>query len=172
MQSKLWRLAAIAIVGTSLSACSTMSNMTGKVAQTWDNTWSSLTSKSPSKTAAQTASVAAAPLSAGLKASQESGPWQGLYSLDGDTARFQECASGQIIAVLPEGDSVLLEQAYLNTRSNAGASMLAEVQGRVVERPVSDPVQAQQGRKMLALRVERFVSLSSKSTCANGKGSW
>jgi hypothetical protein len=112
------------------------------------------------------------PVSAGLKPSQESGRWQGLYSLDGETARFQECESGQIIGVLPEGDSVLLEQAYLNTRSSATIAMLAEVQGRVVERAVADPVLARQGRKMLALRVERFVALSSQAACRNAKANW
>ena len=95
-----------------------------------------------------------------------------MYSLDGETARFQECESGQIISVLPEGDSVLLEQAYLNTRSSATIAMLAEVQGRVVERAVADPVLARQGRKMLALRVERFVALSSQAACRNAKANW
>ena len=174
MQSKLWRLAVSAVVVTSLSACSTMSGMTDKVSQTWDKTWTSLTGKkaAPPQTQTKTTTrpVAAAP--AALKASAETGRWQGLYILDGDKAQFQECETGQSIPVLPEGDSVLLEQAYLNTRSSATTAMLAEVQGRVLERPVADPVLAQQGRKMLALRVERFVTLSSQSTCANGKSSW
>lgn len=172
MQSKLWRLAASAIVVTSLTACSTMSNMTDKVSQTWDKTWSSLGGKKQPATEVQPKAAEQVSSPLGLKASKESGRWQGLYSLEGETGRFQECESGQTIAVLTEGDNVLLEQAYLNTRSNAGVSMLAEVQGRLLERPVSDPVLAQQGQKMLALRVERFVSLSSKSICPNGKSSW
>ncbi|QXZ10401.1 hypothetical protein KUF54_03920 [Comamonas sp. Y33R10-2] len=174
MHSKLWRLAASAIVVTSLTACSTVSNMTGKVSQTldqtWDKAWSSISGKKQPAAAVQT--KAPAPLPSALKVSQESGRWQGLYSLQADKGRFQECESGQTIDVLPESDSVLLEQAYLNTRSNPSVFMLAEVQGRVVERPVSDPVLAQQGGKMLALRVERFVSLSSKAACSNGKLSW
>ena len=51
-------------------------------------------------------------------------------------------------------------------------AMLAEVQGRVVERPVPDPVLARQGQTMLALRVERFVTLSSKAACRNAKANW
>lgn len=170
MQSKLWRLAACAIVVTSLSACSTMSGMTDKVSQTWDKTWSSLTGKKPAEGGAvqTTAAVAAA----GLKPSTETGRWQGLYSLEAEEGRFQECETGQSIAVLPEGDSVLLEQAYLNTRSATTLAMLAEVQGRVVERPVPDPVLARQGQTMLALRVERFVTLSSKAACRNAKANW
>lgn len=169
MQSKLWRLAACAIVVTSLSACSTMSGMTDKVSQTWDKTWSSLTGKKPAEGGAVQTSAAAP---AGLKPSTETGRWQGLYSLEAEEGRFQECETGQSIAVLPEGDSVLLEQAYLNTRSATTLAMLAEVQGRVVERPVPDPVLARQGQTMLALRVERFVTLSSKAACRNAKANW
>lgn len=176
MHSKLWRLAASAIVVTSLTACSTVSNMTGKVSQTldqtWDKAWSSISGKKQPTVPVQTKAPAQAPLPSALKASPESGRWQGLYSLQADKGRFQECESGQTIDVLPESDNVLLEQAYLNTRGNPSAIMLAEVQGRVVERSVSDPVLAQQGGKMLALRVERFVSLSSKAICNNGKSSW
>ena len=171
MQSKLWRLAACAIVVTSLSACSTMSGMTDKVSQTWDKTWSSLTGKKPAGGGGgQTTAAAVAP--AGLKPSTETGRWQGLYSLEAEEGRFQECETGQSIAVLPEGDSVLLEQAYLNTRSATTLAMLAEVHGRVVERPVPDPVLARQGPTMLALRVERFVTLSSKAACRNAKANW
>ncbi|MBV8248712.1 MAG: hypothetical protein JO200_09685 [Comamonas sp.] len=151
MQNKLWRLAAGAMMVAGLAGCSTL---TDKVSQTWNKTWSSLGGKSQ------------APARAGLQPSQESGRWQGMYSLEGETGRFQDCNSGQTIAVLAEGDSVLLEQAYLNTRSHASASMLAEVVGRVQERPVADPVLARQGRKELALRVERFVTLSSKTNCS------
>lgn len=170
MQSKLWRLAASVIVVTGLTACSSLSGMTDKVSRTWDNTWSGLTGKKPAQT--QAAGQEAGPVSGGLKPVRESGRWQGLYSLDGETPRFQECESGQIIGVLPEGDSVLLEQAYLNTRSSATIAMLAEVQGRVVEQAVADPVLARQGRKMLVLRVERFVALSSQAACRNAKANW
>ncbi|MPM59829.1 hypothetical protein SDC9_106675 [bioreactor metagenome] len=120
MQSKLWRLAASVIVVTGLTACSSLSGMTDKVSQTWDKTWTGLTGKKQVQT--QTEVKQAGPAAVGLKPGEESGRWQGLYSLDGETARFQECESGQIIGVLPEGDSVLLEQAYLNTRSSATVS--------------------------------------------------
>ncbi|MEX8194385.1 hypothetical protein [Comamonas guangdongensis] len=158
MQNKLWRLAAGAMMVAGLAGCSTL---TDTVSQTWNKTWSSLGGKAPAESKTPRASVRA-----GLQPSQESSRWQGLYSLEGETGRFQECTSGQIIPVLAEGDSVLLEQAYLNTRSHVSATMLAEVVGRVQERPVADPVLARQGRKMLALRVERFVALSSKTDCA------
>ena len=160
MQNKLWRLAAGAMMVAGLAGCSTL---TDTVSQTWNKTWSSLGGKSQALAEPKTAQ---APARAGLQPSQESGRWQGMYSLEGETGRFQDCNSGQTIAVLAEGDSVLLEQAYLNTRSHASASMLAEVVGRVQERPVADPVLARQGRKELALRVERFVTLSSKTNCS------
>jgi hypothetical protein len=127
MQNKLWRLAAGAMMVAGLAGCSTL---TDTVSQTWNKTWSSLGGKSQAPAESKTAQ---APARAGLQPSQESGRWQGMYSLEGESGRFQDCNSGQTIAVLAEGDSVLLEQAYLNTRSHASASMLAEVVGRVQE---------------------------------------
>lgn len=166
MQNKLWQLTAGAVVVMGLAGCSTMSSMTDKVSQSWDKTWSSLSGKSASTKPAQV-SGKAAPVAepTGLKPSTQTERWQGLYSLESDSGRFQECGTGQIVPVLAEKDNVLLEQAYLNTRGNAAAVMLAEVMGRMVEQPASDPVLARQGRKVLALRVERFVTLSSKTAC-------
>ncbi|MDR0212982.1 MAG: hypothetical protein LBJ15_03140 [Comamonas sp.] len=166
MQNKLWQLTVGAVVVMGLAGCSAMSSMTDKVGQTWDKTWSSFGGKGGETKSAQApakSELVAEP--AGLKPGAQSDRWQGLYSLEGERGRFQECGTGQIVPVLAEKDSVLLEQAYLNTRSNAAAVMLAEVMGRMVEQPASDPVLAQQGRKVLALRVERFVTLSSKTVC-------
>lgn len=166
MQNKLWQALAGTLVVMGLAGCSTVASMGDKVSQTWDKTWSSLSGKSaqtPAEEARPKAEAVAEP--AGLKPSSQSGNWKGLYSLEGERGRFQECGTGQMVPVLAEKDNVLLEQAYLNTRSNASAVMLAEVVGRMVEQPASDPVLAQQGRKVLALRVERFVTLSSKSVC-------
>lgn len=162
MQNKLWQLTAGAVVVMGLAGCSTMSSMTDKVSQSWDKTWSSLSGKSASTKPAQVSGKAEP---TGLKPSTQTERWQGLYSLESDSGRFQECGTGQIVPVLAEKDNVLLEQAYLNTRGNAAAVMLAEVMGRMVEQPASDPVLARQGRKVLALRVERFVTLSSKAVC-------
>ena len=162
MQNKLWQALAGTLVVMGLAGCSTVASMGDKVSQTW----SSLSGKSaqtPAEEARPKAEAVAEP--AGLKPSSQSGNWKGLYSLEGERGRFQECGTGQMVPVLAEKDNVLLEQAYLNTRSNASAVMLAEVVGRMVEQPASDPVLAQQGRKVLALRVERFVTLSSKSVC-------
>ena len=162
MQNKLWQALAGTLVVMGLAGCSTVASMGDKVSQTW----SSLSGKSaqtPAEEARPKAEAVAEP--AGLKPSSQSGNWKGLYSLEGERGRFQECGTGQMVPVLAEKDNVLLEQAYLNTRSNASAVMLAEVVGRMVEQPASDPVLAQQGRKVLALRVEHFVTLSSKSVC-------
>jgi hypothetical protein len=164
MQNKLWRLAAGVIVVMGLAGCSTVSKMTDSVSQTVSKTWSGMTGKS--KPVLETVPAAApVALPSGLKASQESGPWMGLYSMEGDTGKFQECKTGQIIPVQAAGDSALLEQAYLNTRSNTDVVMLAQLTGCVLEQPAADPLLARQGRKILALRVERFVSLSSKAQC-------
>ena len=166
MQNKLWQALAGTLVVMGLAGCSTVASMGDKVSQTWGKTWSSLSGKNaqtPAEEARPKAAAVAEPV--GLKPSSQFGNWKGLYSLEGERGRFQECGTGQMVPVLAEKDNVLLEQAYLNTRSNASAVMLAEVVGRMVEQPASDPVLAQQGRKVLALRVERFVTLSSKSVC-------
>ena len=177
MQDKLWRLAGSAMVVLSLAGCSIMTDKVSQtVSSTWNKTLSSLSWQSQPKTQAKTEAAspskpaAQAAAASRLQPSKASGRWQGLYQLQGDKGSFQECASGQTIVVLVEGDNVLLEQAYLNTRSSATASMLAEVMGQVVELPAADPVLAQQGHKMLALRVERFVSLSSKNFCPQSAG--
>lgn len=169
MQNKLWQLAAGAVVVMGLTGCSTVSSVTDSVAQGLSKTWSGITSLG-GKAEEPKVQAKAATVPVGLQPSKESGRWHGLYRMEGDAGRFEECVTGQIIPVLMEGDNVLLEQAYLNTRSSESAVMLAEVQGRVVERPVADPVLAQQGRKQLALRVERFVTLSSKAICPAGSG--
>ena len=174
MQNKLWQLAASAVVVMGLAGCSTVSSVTDSVSQGLSKTWSgiaSIGSKAKAdepKPQVKAAAVAAAPV--GLQPSKESGRWYGLYRMEGDAGRFEECVTGQITPVLKEGDNVLLEQAYLNTRNSESAVMLAEVQGRMVERPVADPVLAQQGHKQLALRVERFDALSSKAICPAGSG--
>ena len=165
MHNKLWQLTGAAILAMGLAGCSTVSKMTDSVSQTVSKTWSGITGKSKPEAVPAAPVAASVALPSGLKPSQESGPWQGLYSMEGDAGKFQECKTGQIVPVQAAGDSALLEQAYLNTRENAAAVMLAQVNGRVLEQAASDPVLAQQGRKVLALRVERFVSLSSKTVC-------
>ena len=171
MQNKLWQLAASAVVVMGLAGCSTVSSVTDSVSQGLSKTWSGITSLGSKARADESKpQVKAAAVPTGLQPSKDSGRWHGLYRMEGDAGRFEECVTGQITPVLKEGDNVLLEQAYLNTRNSESAVMLAEVQGRMVERPVADPVLAQQGRKQLALRVERFVTLSSKAICPAGAG--
>lgn len=171
MQNKLWQLAASAVVVMGLAGCSTVSSVTDSVSQGLSKTWSGITSLgSKAKADEPKAQAKAAAVPTGLQPSKESGRWYGLYRMEADAGRFEECVTWQIIPVLKEGDNVLLEQAYLNTRNSEAAVMLAEVQGQVVERSVADPVLAQQGRKQLALRVERFAALSSKAICPAGSG--
>ena len=104
-----------------------------------------------------------------LKATDETGRWSGLYSYQAQMGRFQECETGQIIAVRMEGDNALLENAYMAARMGESQPMLATVEGRIVAQPDTDPIRAKQGITQLALRVERFVSLSSGTSCAAGK---
>lgn len=67
--------------------------------------------------------------------------------------------------VAASGDSALLESAYASSRSAPGAPVFVEVQGRWVQRARADmPPSA--NAKELALLVERFVSVSSQTSCA------
>ena len=57
------------------------------------------------------------------------------------------------------------DAAAVEVPHQQGVAELAEVTGRMVLQPASDPVLAQQGRKVLAPSVKRFVALSSKAIC-------
>lgn len=149
MSHSLWRVAACALAVASLAGCSSVSQK-----------WSQWRGKS---------SAAAVQESTVLRPTAETGRWQGVYSYQADSARFLDCKTGQTVPVLMEGDSALLENAYMASRNGPNTAMLASVDGRIVERAASDPVLAQQGKKELALRVERFVSLSSATSCAGDK---
>lgn len=149
MSHSLWRVAACALAVASLAGCSSVSQK-----------WSQWRGKS---------STAAVQESTVLRPTAETGRWQGVYSYEADSARFLDCKTGQTVPVLMEGDSALLENAYMASRNGPNTAMLASVDGRIVERASSDPVLAQQGKKELALRVERFVSLSSATSCAGDK---
>ena len=109
MQNKLWQLAASAVVVMGLAGCSTVSSVTDSVSQGLSKTWSGITSIGSKARAdepkPQTKAVAAP---VGLQPSKDSGRWHGLYRMEGDTGRFEECVTGQIIPVLMEGDSALL----------------------------------------------------------------
>lgn len=90
--------------------------------------------------------------------------WQGLYRQEGTVARFIECRSGADTRVAREGDHALLEAAYQATQPAAGAQLRVEVQGRWVLRPL-EGMPPSAGAQQLVLRVERFVSIASHSTC-------
>ncbi|MDR2326609.1 MAG: META domain-containing protein [Acidovorax sp.] len=152
MPRALGRLAVCALAVASLAGCSTISEK-----------WSQWRGKD-----SQPAAVAKIDHPV-LRPSVQTERWQGLFSYQADAGRFQDCRTGQTVSVLMEGDNVLLENAYMASRHGGPAvPMLATVDGKVLEQPSADPVMAQQGHKQLVLRVERFVSLSSASSCASG----
>jgi len=150
MSHSLWRVAGVVLAVASLAGCSTVSQK-----------WSQWRGTGSTSAAAQQPGV--------LQPSTETGRWQGVYSYEADSGRFLDCKTGQTVPVLMEGDNALLENAYMASRNGPNTAMLASVDGRIVERPSADPVMAQQGKKELALRVERFVSLSSATSCAGDK---
>lgn len=101
----------------------------------------------------------------GLQPTERTETWRGTYRQLADSGRFTECRSGAEMRVAEAGDKALLDAAYLASRAAPGAPLLAEVQGRWVQRPRADaPPSARE--QELVLLVERFVSVSSQGSCA------
>ena len=102
---------------------------------------------------------------AALQPTDRTETWRGVYRQSADVGRFTECRTGAEMPVAHAGDSALLESAYAASRSAPGAPVFVEVQGRWVQRARADmPPSA--NAKELALLVERFVSVSSQTSCA------
>lgn len=121
----------------------------------------------PSWISAPKAAPAPAPAvaPAALQPTDRTETWQGIYRQNAETGRFTECRTGAEMPVAQSGDSALLESAYLASRSAPGAPLWVEVQGRWVQRARTDmPPSA--NAKELVLLVERFVSMSSQTSCA------
>ncbi|MBS7779103.1 hypothetical protein [Acidovorax sp. CCYZU-2555] len=119
----------------------------------------------PSWISAPKAAPAPAVAPAALQATERTETWQGIYRQNAETGRFTECRTGAEMPVAQSGDSALLESAYLASRSAPGAPLWVEVQGRWVQRARTDmPPSA--NAKELVLLVERFVSMSSQTSCA------
>lgn len=102
---------------------------------------------------------------AALQPTDRSETWQGIYRQQGETVRFTECRTRAEMPVAQGGDSALLESAYATSRPAPGAPLLVQVQGRWVQRARTDlPPSANASE--LVLLVERFVSVSSQTSCA------
>ncbi|WP_159916519.1 hypothetical protein [Pantoea sp. 18069] len=102
---------------------------------------------------------------AALQPSDRTETWQGLYRQHADAGRFTECRTGAEMPVAQAGDSALLESAYTASRSAPGAPVFVEVQGRWVQRARADMPPSANARELVLL-VERFVSVSSQTSCA------
>lgn len=110
--------------------------------------------------------VAAAPAVAPtLLPTDRTETWRGVYRQQAGTGRFTECRTGVEMPVAASGDSALLESAYASSSSAPGAPVFVEVQGRWVQRARADMPPSANARE-LALLVERFVSVSSQTSCA------
>ena len=153
MRIPAWQWTAGVLLVTSMAGCTTVSEK-----------WSQWRGKRDQQVEA---AALAQPLR--LHATTERGRWDGVYRYAAGAASFQECQTGETIPVQLSGDSALLESTYMAARTGPERAMLATVDGTIVEEAVADPVLAQRGNKQLALRVERFISLSSTASCAGGK---
>ena len=121
-----------------------------------------MSSAKPAAVAAPPAAPAAASI---LQPTDRTETWRGVYRQQADTGRFTECRAGVEMPVAAAGDSALLESAYASSRSAPGAPVFVEVQGRWVQRARADMPPSANARELVLL-VERFVSVSSQTSCA------
>ena len=89
---------------------------------------------------------------------------RGLYAFTGNTGSFTDCISGQRLPVSPEADSMTLERAYDISRS-FGESLLTSVEASMAMRPALAALKPDSPPPRPMLVVQRFISLSSDTTC-------
>ena len=63
---------------------------------------------------------------------------RGMYVYFADSARFAECLTGLDRPVAFEKDSIELERAYLDARTEPGARMMATFEGHITQRPAME----------------------------------
>ncbi len=87
----------------------------------------------------------------------------GVFSYLADAAGMTPCADGERLPVAMEADYAALEAAYRNTGLEPGQPLLAELEGRIAQRPSME-----EGRPPSAtLVVERFIAVRPGETCGN-----
>lgn len=95
---------------------------------------------------------------------------RGMYRHLADTGRFLECRTRRSLPVAQEGDNAALERGYLDARDAVGAEpgteLLAEVQGRIAQRP-----RMEGGGTEATLVVERFLGVWPGESCGSQLGS-
>jgi copper homeostasis protein (lipoprotein) len=91
-------------------------------------------------------------------------PWRlrGLYTYMADAAALQECQTAKRFPVAAAGESLLLERAYLASRSAPGAPLLVTLDGHFEIRPGMED-----GSKEEVIVVDRFQRVWPGETCAN-----
>lgn len=85
---------------------------------------------------------------------------RGMVRYMADAAVFTECTTGQRWPVAQAGDNAALQAEYLKLRSEPGAELLVNVEGRVSDLPRAEGKGTQR-----TLVVERFVGATPRETC-------
>jgi hypothetical protein len=73
-----------------------------------------------------------------------------MYRYMADAAVFTDCETGASYWVVPEGDAIALERAYLDVREEPGEPVLVTLRGALTVRP------GMEGTPVDALLVEAF----------------
>lgn len=85
----------------------------------------------------------------------------GRFSYMADAAMFEDCRTGKRFPVSMEGAYIELERAYLNSGIEPGKPILADIEGRYLERPSMEG-----NRNIVKLIVDTFVAFSDDKACA------
>lgn len=87
-------------------------------------------------------------------------PLRGLLTVLAGNARFHDCLSGRDLRVADEGQAGAMLAAYAAAGRGDGAGLLATLDGRIAQRPLTDSPELQS-----ALVVERFRKLWPGEAC-------
>jgi copper homeostasis protein (lipoprotein) len=85
---------------------------------------------------------------------------EGMYIYMADAGILTECVTGMRFSVLPKGDNVALQRAYLEARQEPGQPIKAEIEGRISLTPPPDS----EGN-LPVITVTRFNRLWPGETC-------
>lgn len=87
-------------------------------------------------------------------------PMRGMFSYMADAPLFRECSSELRLPVAMEAEYPLLERGYLESASEPGSLLLAEIVGKISSRPATD----REGYEDV-LVVERFAGVWPGESC-------
>jgi uncharacterized lipoprotein YbaY/heat shock protein HslJ len=91
-------------------------------------------------------------------------PLRGMLTYDAESARFTECLTGRDYPLVPDGDYLALEHAYLAAGAEPDGPIMASFDGAILQ----PSLEGEEDRP--AVLVERFVGVWPGETCERAEG--